>query len=63
MSSSTGTHLHDIDTIKVNIDNNIDQRFVRFCDVENAMIVTHIKTDPIMNEVVGVRVHDLLIYP
>lgn len=54
---------NNIDVIKVDAGDDIDQGIVRHHSTEDTMIVAHIRVDPIVNEVVEVGVHCLLSYP
>nr|XP_018675870.1 PREDICTED: uncharacterized protein LOC108951674 [Musa acuminata subsp. malaccensis] len=54
---------NDIDIIKVDVDDNVDQGVIRHRNTEDVMITTHIKVDLIADEVVGVRVQCLLPCP
>ncbi|RRT48798.1 hypothetical protein B296_00022501 [Ensete ventricosum] len=55
--------LDDIGLVKVNADNDVDRGVVRCYNAEDTITISHIGANPIAEEVVGVKVHDLLLCP
>ncbi|RWV94387.1 hypothetical protein BHE74_00019277 [Ensete ventricosum] len=48
---------------EVDADNDVDRGVVRCYNAEDTITISHIEANPIAEEVVGVKVHDLLLCP